>query len=451
MTTSIIKTRIMKNISSTYGTKDIQDFISLFNSDSLNLEPGFQRKSVWSITDRKKLIHSILQNYPIPSVFLYKRVDENGKIKYDVLDGKQRIESILMFTSSGRFRRGAFDIKIELDESDETKIWNWTKLKRQKHEHRVTGYRIQTVEVSGELTDIIDLFVRINSTGKRLTSQEKRHASYYRSDFLKAAGQLGSKFSKFFIENKILTNGQLARMKHVELICELLASINQQQLLNKKPALDRIIGGENINYKNLQKCKAEFIRILNQVKKIFPNLKVTRFAHSAEFYSLFMLVWEFDKQGMILTDIKRGIQAQKLLEWMSNGVDELRQEISKGKGSKPEQQLFASYLFTTRGDSDSSTTRKRRADVLHDLFSGLFEKKDEKRGFNKEQRRLFWNSEANKKCTSCGNLLTWENFTIDHIKPHALGGPSELTNAALMCRSCNSKKGTKRSPRTKRI
>jgi hypothetical protein len=229
-----------------------------------------------------------------------------------------------------------------------------------------------------------------------------------------------------------------------------MASIHMQQLLNKKTALDKIISGENIPEKSISRVKLEFIRIVNLVKKIFPNLKSTRFAYSAEFYSLFMLIWEFDKANLILTDRSRNIQAQQLLEWLSNGVDDLRQQISKAKGAKPDQQIFASYLFTTRGDSDSSATRTRRADVLRQLFAGLFERKDDKRGFSKEQRRLLWNSDSSKSCTSCGDTLSWENFTVDHIKPHSLGGPSELKNAALMCRSCNSKKGKRITTHTKR-
>lgn len=434
----------MKEIEFTHGAKDVQDLISLFQENRLNLEPGFQRQSVWTVNDRKKLILSILQNYPIPSVFLYKTTDEKGRHKYDVLDGKQRLESILMFTGLGKFKRHKFNLTTRLENENDNQTWDWNKLKKHGYEHRIAGYRISTVEVAGELTDIIDLFVRINSTGKRLTGQEKRHAKYYHSDFLKAAGSLGKKYLHFFIDTGILPKGQLNRMKHIELICELMASIHMQQLLNKKTALDKIISGENIDGRSLKKCVNQFVKTLNLIKRMFPNLKSTRFSFSAEFYSLFMMIHDFDSQNLILTDKKRNQQAQELLSWMSNGVDELRSQISKGKGTKTNQQLFSDYLFTTRGDSDSATTRKRRASILNNLFSGLFERKDAKRIFNKEQRRLLWNSEEIKTCKSCHKPLTWENFTIDHIKPHSVGGPSELKNAALMCQSCNSKKGSKR-------
>ena len=62
----------------------------------MNLAPGFQRQSVWTERDRANLIKSILRNYPLPAIFLYKREDE-GHLVFDVIDGKQRMESMFMF------------------------------------------------------------------------------------------------------------------------------------------------------------------------------------------------------------------------------------------------------------------------------------------------------------------------------------------------------------------
>ena len=42
-----------------------------------------------------ELIQSILDRYPIPSIFLYRR-EENGRPVYDVLDGKQRLETVFL-------------------------------------------------------------------------------------------------------------------------------------------------------------------------------------------------------------------------------------------------------------------------------------------------------------------------------------------------------------------
>lgn len=423
-----------------YGDKTIQELVLLFKNDQLNLEPGFQRDSVWTLSDRKKLIESLLQNYPIPSVFLYRQ-NENGKLRYDVIDGKQRIETVLMFQGTGYFRGLRFKVKFRPGHDEEIEEWDWQRLQNRGHEHQLMGYKFQTVEITGDLSDIIDLFVRINSTGKRLTGAEKRHARFFRSDFLKQAGRLAEKRKRFFLENRILTAGQISRMKHVELVCELMASIQAKGLINKKKALDGIIGGQSADQRTLRKSVQETTRILNLVKKMFPDIKTTRFANSADFYSLFVLVWEMDREGCILVDAKRNRQAQKLLVWLSNGVGIVRQQQRKAEGAHVDQRIFADYLLTVQGDTDSLATRQRRAEILKKIFGGLFEKKDEQRGFTIEQRRLIWHSEDRKRCPNCKKPLSWTNFTIDHIKPHALGGKSTLSNAALLCRSCNSRKG----------
>ena len=59
-------------------TKTITDLVNLHEDGLLNLEPRFQRPSVWSERDRATLIDSILRNYPLPAVFLYRREESGG-------------------------------------------------------------------------------------------------------------------------------------------------------------------------------------------------------------------------------------------------------------------------------------------------------------------------------------------------------------------------------------
>lgn len=44
------------------------------------------------------------------------------------------------------------------------------------------------------------------------------------------------------------------------------------------------------------------------------------------------------------------------------------------------------------------------------------------------------------RCLKCGSHM---NLTVDHIHPEVLGGGLEPDNLQTLCRSCNSKKGTK--------
>lgn len=59
-----------KGITHKPGTKSILDLRNLYERNHLNLEPGFQRDSVWKPRDRAFLIDTILRNYPLPAIFL---------------------------------------------------------------------------------------------------------------------------------------------------------------------------------------------------------------------------------------------------------------------------------------------------------------------------------------------------------------------------------------------
>lgn len=78
----------------------IGDFIPKATKGQLNLSPSYQRADVWPTKDAELLIESILRGIPLPSVILLKRQDEAdgaNASRYEVVDGKQRLTSILRF------------------------------------------------------------------------------------------------------------------------------------------------------------------------------------------------------------------------------------------------------------------------------------------------------------------------------------------------------------------
>jgi 5-methylcytosine-specific restriction endonuclease McrA len=417
--------------------KTIQTIVHHYENNQLNLEPGFQRSSVWGDRDRDKLIDSILRNYPLPSIFLYKRY-EAGNLVYDVIDGKQRIESLLLFM--GVIRGNRFQTRSRLPGQEHQEWLDWTYIKRKKQQHLITAYRLQTIEVTGDLADIIDLFVRINSTGKALTGQEKRHARYFNSEFLKRAGKLAHKYESYLRSSKILSLSQISRMKHIELMCELMVSAHNEDVINKKAALDRVMDSTSISGRQLDKAAQNTVSALNRLKQMFPDLRQTRFRQLSDFYSLTVLIQKFERSRFILTDQRRNRLAWDILVAFSNGVDEVSLLHKKARSIKPEQELYREYMLTVREGTDELNNRRKREQILRGLLETIFESKDSARLFSQEQRRILWNTTAARKCASCGRALTWDDFTIDHIDPYSKGGRTRLDNAALMCRRCNSVK-----------
>ena len=429
-----------QSISHRPESRTITDIQNLFENDLLNLEPGFQRQSVWSERDRGKLIDSILRNYPLPAIFFYRREDD-GQIIYDVIDGKQRIESILMFMGQ---MRGRYDVKTQLPDGDGAEWVNWKRLCKLKLQHLITGYRIPVIEVDGELGDIIEVFVRINSTGKALTPQERRHAKYFNSPFLKEADRLARRYESRLVKMRVLSPGQISRMKHVELVCELMLSTQRGDVINKKAALDRVMKADDFGARDISKAARKTVTALNRVRHMFPKLKSTRFNKVTDFYSLVMLIARFEEEGLILTDRRRNRLAWDLLVAFSNKVDALRERQRRLETIKPDQELYRHYLQTVLQATDEYSQRKSREIILRGILESLFARKDSQRGFTSEQRRVMWNTASSSRCKSCGKALTWLDFTLDHIDPHSKGGRSRLENAALMCRKCNSSKGNRR-------
>lgn len=420
-------------------SKSFLELKNLYEDDLLKLSPGFQRQSVWAERDRVKLIDSILQNYPLPAIFLYAR-KHNGDEVYDVIDGKQRIESVLRFM--GSIRGGKFKAKVQLPGSDNVEAVDWAMLNRRNMQHLIHAYQIPVIMVDGDLGDIIDIFIRINSTGKALTPQEKRSAQYYNSSLLKTAGAMAKRYEPYFLKQGILSTMQISRMKSVELICELILTLDKGDVLNKKAALDRVMA-TSMDARSLANAKAKVTKALNRVERMFPQLKTTRFSQLSDYYTLVALIGKYEEEGFILTNAKRNDQAWALLKKFGSEVDNVREAQKKVKGARPDQALYRDYLITVSQMTDDVNQRRKREQILDGVLRNLFERKDEKRTFSKEQRRLLWNNENKAICSKCKRPINWNDLSMDHVLAHSRGGKTTMKNAQPMHKNCNSSKGAR--------
>lgn len=195
-------------------TQDLSWFLDLHLNDQIDLEPPYQRRSVWSLKDRRFFLDTIFRGYPSPSIFLHKQVVE-GKTIYAVVDGKQRLETILRFA----------DNKIALakdfgDKRVDGKKWNEIR-KDQELAHTFWDYVLPV-----EFTDIIDdiglvneVFDRLNRNSRRLVEQELRHAKFD-GWFITFAERESE--SPDWKDLGIATTARAKRMRDVQFLSELL-------------------------------------------------------------------------------------------------------------------------------------------------------------------------------------------------------------------------------------
>lgn len=79
------------------------DFYTRKDGDgfSYNLSPRYQRPDVWTMEQRCNFIRSIFFGLPIPPVVLNLLTDEREEkegFRFNVIDGKQRLTTLQMFT-----------------------------------------------------------------------------------------------------------------------------------------------------------------------------------------------------------------------------------------------------------------------------------------------------------------------------------------------------------------
>ncbi len=413
-----------------------------WNADrKLNLTPVFQRDSVWGRSAREKLIETIFQGYPFPAIFIAE--EKNGN--RIVLDGKQRIESIFYFFGVKKRPAHTRPLKVSLPQEEHSQKYTYQDLKKihkRLVEDAIKRYQIPCITIKeASFSELVDLFVRINTTGVRLSRQEVIQARFFKDNyFLEQATKLAHAKRPFFLSHKILTDNDILRMKHVELVCELMASIQAARILDGKRQIETIIASPATNKREIDGIIRTVNSLLKLAVKILPDLRTTRFRKRSDFYTLMMLLWSLQQEDTVFEDKKTNAVAAHLLEKFASQVDRLSDLNINRQAFGPN---VKAYWDTVQGHTDSRKNRVARENILREVIKGLFSAKDSLRFYTEEQRRILWHSSREKKCAECGKVLNWNDFTVDHVYAHTRGGKTDLANAQLMCRSCNSRFGKK--------
>lgn len=200
--------------------QDISWFLDLQEKGQLDLDPPYQRRSVWSPRDKRFFVDTILNNYPAPPIFLHKTIDEKGRTTYHVVDGKQRLQTILEFTKN--------KVPIPEDFSDiKLQKKRWKDLERVTRE-RFWNY-ILVVEMLADVSDasIKNIFDRINRNSRKLVPQEMRHAKYdgWFIGFAEAEAEKAE-----WKHMGVVTPARIKRMADVQFISELLAVVLREAI-----------------------------------------------------------------------------------------------------------------------------------------------------------------------------------------------------------------------------
>lgn len=103
------------------------------------------------------------------------------------------------------------------------------------------------------------------------------------------------------------------------------------------------------------------------------------------------------------------------------------------------------YRYLKSDDAKLTDKAKEIEDIILAVVQGIHV--DEKRLFSRDDKlELLRHQESEDgkfKCAGCGRWFIEDELTVDHIEPWSKGGRTVLSNAQLLCRTCNSQKGNR--------
>ncbi len=151
------------------------EIVSLHSSDPKELisAPEYQRLFRWSNEQRSRLIESILLELPIPRIF----VVENATGVIELIDGLQRISSVIQFIEPGALELEA----LEPEGCDLIKELNGKRFADLplKLRLRLKRSSIRTVLIKRQSTSKLryEMFKRLNTGGANLAPREIRNCT----------------------------------------------------------------------------------------------------------------------------------------------------------------------------------------------------------------------------------------------------------------------------------
>jgi hypothetical protein len=336
--------------------QNISWFNKLHEDGELDMSPPYQRKPVWVDKQKSYLIDTILHGYPIPEIYMQQVMEADGTSKHIVVDGQQRIRSVLDFIQ-GKF---TLDPKDSPDLAD---IGFEDLTTRQKKDFFGYNFVIRTLPDLPE-TELREIFRRINTNVLALNAQELRQAIYW-GHFIFTMNELSN--YPVWIKFGLFTPNDIRRMLDVEFISELAVAV-LHGYQNKKTSLDTYYRLYEQNFEEASVILQLFNVVLGEITRILPDISSTRWSKKSDFYSLF-LVFAYHVDALPLPSEKRVAASKKLTDF-ANKVDELSRVKSSEKTNAAKYSAslrnYSSHVIRSASDLGS---RKARGEALEKLLA----------------------------------------------------------------------------------
>ena len=404
--------------------RSIYELFRKFQRGDLILDPEFQRRYVWDNKKASLLIESVLLEVPIPVIYLAE--EDNGK--FTVIDGQQRLRSFFRFLNN-EFKLRGLSVLSELN-------GKYFKDLDKEKQRKIEDTTLRVIEIRKEShSDVkFEIFERLNVGAVKLNDQELRNC-IYRGRYNDLIKELAEDKDFLFL---LGLKEPHKRMYDRELVLHFLAFYNQTYL-KYKPPMKQFLNREMENNRNISEEKIKELRrvfkeTVSMVKSVFGDKAFRRFIPGDKKDPNGR--WEIRKINVGLFEIIMFGFSRYNKNQIIPLSDVIREELLHMMTSDKE------FIDSVSGSGTTSTAKvttrfKKWLDALEKIV-GM--PKTEPRTFSWELKKQLY--EQNPVCAICGNkIMVIDDAAIDHIEHYWRGGKTIPSNARLVHRYCNLKRG----------
>ena len=200
--------------------ESIQRVYEWYIAEKFFVNRKYQRKLVWTIEEKMNFIDSISRQYSVP-LFLLADNSNSEEIKYEIIDGMQRLDAIFSFIQ-GEFKLhnekydGYFDLNtmaLTKELLDDGRLIQKTPVLPRTLCTQISNYPLPFSVTNFDDTIIEEIFRRINSGGRQLSKQDLRQAGSI-CLFSEIVRKIANKVRRDYTSKDIL---ELSQMRKISL------------------------------------------------------------------------------------------------------------------------------------------------------------------------------------------------------------------------------------------
>jgi hypothetical protein len=334
----------LERLTSTLGISAINE---ANQANKFDMNPPYQRKSVWDDDRQSFFVDSLLRNYPVPPIFLKRIIeDSTGNTRFEVVDGKQRLTSIFRFIAN--------EIPASNEDEDDPLAPFVGKYFKDLDAPELMPFKknFWRYPIPVEYIDDIDeaelnkIFDRLNRNGVPLSSQELRNARFHASKYV---GLLKEIADLPFWRSTLESIAQKDRSEDTELLADFSFVILELDVKQVEGArFDTLFEKWALVLENgpqkLAALREDFIILTDKFESLHLDLATLRLTGTSHLYGLWSLICMTHYSQITVNDLPA----------------KLNEFFKQDRSSSSDSDAIRNYFQGTTARTRSRASREKR-------------------------------------------------------------------------------------------